>query len=79
MAEELNLDCEIYSFHSISKGIYGECGLRGGYMEISTKIDKEVHDEIHKTKSIYIIYIQRHIDLSKHYWIDYDRTDGHTT
>lgn len=42
-AEELKLDCEIYSFHSISKGIFGECGLRGGYMEISTNIDKEVH------------------------------------
>lgn len=24
----------IFSFHSISKGYYGECGLRGGYMEV---------------------------------------------
>jgi aspartate/methionine/tyrosine aminotransferase len=26
---------ELFSFHSISKGITGECGLRGGYVEIS--------------------------------------------
>jgi len=24
---------ELLSFHSVSKGIFGECGLRGGYME----------------------------------------------
>jgi len=24
---------ELISFHSVSKGIFGECGLRGGYME----------------------------------------------
>jgi alanine transaminase len=39
---ELNLDVEIYSFHSISKGITGECGLRGGYLEITTKNDPDV-------------------------------------
>jgi len=25
---------ELISFHSVSKGIFGECGLRGGYMEL---------------------------------------------
>ena len=24
---------ELASFHSVSKGITGECGLRGGYVE----------------------------------------------
>jgi alanine transaminase len=28
IALELSIDSEIYSFHSISKGITGECGLR---------------------------------------------------
>ncbi|ETO06941.1 alanine aminotransferase [Reticulomyxa filosa] len=27
-------DVELISFHSISKGVFGECGLRGGYMEL---------------------------------------------
>lgn len=29
---------ELVSFHTVSKGVYGECGLRGGYMEF-TNID----------------------------------------
>lgn len=29
---------ELVSFHTVSKGVYGECGLRGGYMEL-TNID----------------------------------------
>jgi alanine transaminase len=48
----LNLDSEIYSFHSISKGINGECGLRGGYMEITSKLDSKVKAEIQKAKTI---------------------------
>ena len=52
VAIELNLDSEIYSFHSISKGINGECGVRGGYMEISSKLDQHVKAEIQKAKSI---------------------------
>jgi alanine transaminase len=39
VAQRLNLDVEIYSFHSISKGIIGECGVRGGYFEITSPID----------------------------------------
>ncbi|KAI3386409.1 hypothetical protein SNEBB_000917 [Seison nebaliae] len=27
-------DLELVSFHSVSKGYFGECGLRGGYMEV---------------------------------------------
>lgn len=26
---------ELVSFHTVSKGVYGECGLRGGYMELT--------------------------------------------
>lgn len=31
---------ELISFHTVSKGVYGECGLRGGYMEL-TNIDEK--------------------------------------
>ena len=24
----------IFSFNSVSKGVFGECGMRGGYMEM---------------------------------------------
>ena len=41
------------SFHSVSKGIQGECGLRGGYMEL-VNIDKEVMQYIFKLKALSI-------------------------
>lgn len=41
---------ELVSFHSISKGIYGECGRRGGYMEL-VGIDDEVYAELYKLAS----------------------------
>jgi alanine transaminase len=43
-------EIELVSFHSISKGVYGECGRRGGYMEL-TGIDTNVVDEIYKLAS----------------------------
>jgi aspartate/methionine/tyrosine aminotransferase len=42
---------ELFSFHSISKGLIGECGLRGGYLE-GHNIDINVMKEILKLKSI---------------------------
>lgn len=42
---------ELVSFHTVSKGAYGECGLRGGYMELHN-FDPAVIDEIYKTASI---------------------------
>eukprot|EP01102_Stenamoeba_stenopodia_P004541 TRINITY_DN1483_c0_g1_i1.p1 TRINITY_DN1483_c0_g1~~TRINITY_DN1483_c0_g1_i1.p1 ORF type:complete len:538 (+),score=125.19 TRINITY_DN1483_c0_g1_i1:111-1724(+) len=44
-------DVELISFHSISKGVIGECGQRGGYLEL-TNIHKEVHDQLYKLASI---------------------------
>ena len=41
---------ELVSFHSISKGVFGECGRRGGYMEM-VGIDPAVQDEIYKLAS----------------------------
>eukprot|EP00357_Protocruzia_adherens_P005992 CAMPEP_0114991426 /NCGR_PEP_ID=MMETSP0216-20121206/11365_1 /TAXON_ID=223996 /ORGANISM="Protocruzia adherens, Strain Boccale" /LENGTH=499 /DNA_ID=CAMNT_0002354751 /DNA_START=98 /DNA_END=1597 /DNA_ORIENTATION=+ len=42
---------EMVSLHSISKGLSGECGLRGGYMELSN-IDPDVMAQMFKIRSI---------------------------
>jgi len=44
-------DVELISFHSTSKGVFGECGKRGGYFE-TTNIDSGVKKEILKILSI---------------------------
>jgi alanine transaminase len=42
---------ELFSFHSTSKGMIGECGRRGGYFEC-TNIDNAVLDQLYKMASI---------------------------
>ena len=42
---------ELYSFHNVSKGILGECGIREGYMEL-TNIASDGVEEIYKLASI---------------------------
>lgn len=49
MGEEFK-DVELVSFHSISKGMIGECGRRGGYFEL-VGIDEKVIDQIYKLVS----------------------------
>ncbi|KAI9182878.1 alanine transaminase [Blastocladiella emersonii ATCC 22665] len=44
-------DIELISFHSISKGMIGECGRRGGYFEC-VGIDPAVLDQLYKIASI---------------------------
>lgn len=44
-------DLELVSFHSTSKGFIGECGKRGGYMELDS-IDPAVQAQIYKLASI---------------------------
>ncbi|ORX89659.1 PLP-dependent transferase [Basidiobolus meristosporus CBS 931.73] len=44
-------DVELISFHSISKGMIGECGRRGGYFELQG-IEQEVVDQIYKISSV---------------------------
>jgi len=46
-------DIEMFSYHSTSKGIIGECGLRGGYMEF-VNIDPKVVDMLIKLKSVFL-------------------------
>ncbi|XP_064910757.1 alanine aminotransferase 1 isoform X2 [Columba livia] len=42
---------ELASFHSISKGFMGECGFRGGYMEV-INMDPEVKEQLVKLVSV---------------------------
>jgi len=44
---------ELVSLHSVSKGLQGECGLRGGYME-THNLEKFANEMIFKLKSIYL-------------------------
>ena len=41
---------ELVSFHSTSKGLYGECGHRGGYMEV-VGMDSRVEGHLYKLAS----------------------------
>jgi aspartate/methionine/tyrosine aminotransferase len=44
-------DVSLFSFHSCSKGYLGECGHRGGYLEVRN-VPEEVADEITKLQSV---------------------------
>lgn len=44
-------DLELVSFHTVSKGVIGECGLRGGYMEL-LNIHPGTIEEMYKIASI---------------------------
>lgn len=44
-------DVELMSFHSTSKGVVGECGKRGGYVEM-TNISPEVHQQYLKLATL---------------------------
>jgi alanine transaminase len=46
-----NGSLQLISFHSVSKGFLGECGLRGGYFEV-IGVPQEVKAEIVKLASI---------------------------
>lgn len=48
---DLKSSVELFSFHSISKGYYGECGLRGGYMELMN-VHQDINEEIYKMMSM---------------------------
>ena len=54
-AKKVAMDCrlknlQIVSFHSTSKGLIGECGRRGGYMELH-RIDPYVQSQLYKLAS----------------------------
>eukprot|EP01147_Barroeca_monosierra_P009609 gene9609-1831_t len=42
---------ELFSFHTVSKGVFGECGRRGGYLE-AINIHPDALDQLYKVFSI---------------------------
>uniref|UniRef100_A0A0C9SAS0 alanine transaminase n=1 Tax=Wollemia nobilis TaxID=56998 RepID=A0A0C9SAS0_9CONI len=44
-------DICLVSYQSVSKGYYGECGKRGGYMEV-TGLDSDVKEQLYKVASV---------------------------
>lgn len=48
---EVRENLELVSFHSISKGMIGECGRRGGYFEC-VNLDSQVLEQIYKMASV---------------------------
>ena len=51
VVRELQSPVALFSFHSISKGVKGECGRRGGYFEC-TNISDEVRALLYKMASV---------------------------
>jgi glutamate--glyoxylate aminotransferase len=51
LGEPYKSQIELMSFQTVSKGSFGECGLRGGYVECSN-IDPKVMAEMYKLSSI---------------------------
>lgn len=51
MPAEYKNTCELVSLHSVSKGLLGECGLRGGYMYVHN-FNPEITNQLVKLKSI---------------------------
>lgn len=51
MGSPMSKELQLVSFHTVSKGYWGECGQRGGYFEM-TNIPQESVDEIYKIASI---------------------------
>lgn len=51
MPKEIADSVELVSFHSISKGVSGECGRRGGYFELCN-INPDVVEQIYKMASV---------------------------
>lgn len=51
VVRKLNSPVQLVSFHSISKGIKGECGRRGGYFEC-TNISEDVRAILYKMVSV---------------------------
>lgn len=49
MGGDISKQQELISFHSVSKGPYGECGMRGGYMEM-TNVHQGTIDEMYKVR-----------------------------
>jgi aspartate/methionine/tyrosine aminotransferase len=56
LGDPFRSELELISLNSVSKGLLGECGLRGGYME-TANLDSFVSDMLYKLKSIELCLI----------------------
>ncbi|KAI8089746.1 pyridoxal phosphate-dependent transferase [Halteromyces radiatus] len=66
--EHVKKQVELVSFHSISKGMVGECGRRGGYFEC-INLNQDILDQIYKMASVSLcpnIHGQILVDLMCH-------------
>ena len=71
---------ELISYHSVSKGMIGECGRRGGYMEL-INIDPVVVEQIYKVceqRAVLVAEVTRclatavfHQSVLEHRWADH--------
>ncbi len=52
VAANKNKPVDLFSFNSVSKGLLGECGLRGAYLE-TFNLQDEVLAQLHKLKTMY--------------------------
>lgn len=51
VVRDLNSSVPLVSFHSTSKGLIGECGLRGGYFEL-TNFPRVIRDHLYRLASV---------------------------
>lgn len=51
LSPEVRDNCELASLHSVSKGLLGECGARGGYLYLHN-FNPDVTEQLVKLKSI---------------------------
>ncbi|CAL9777046.1 unnamed protein product [Musa acuminata subsp. burmannicoides] len=51
MGPPISTEVQLVSFHTVSKGYWGECGQRGGYFEM-TNLPAKTVDEIYKVASV---------------------------
>ncbi|KAH7675527.1 Gamma-glutamyltransferase protein [Dioscorea alata] len=51
MGPPISKELQLISFHTVSKGYWGECGQRGGYFEM-TNLSPQAVEEIYKVSSI---------------------------
>mmetsp|Transcript_83943 Transcript_83943/g.166623 ORF Transcript_83943/g.166623 Transcript_83943/m.166623 type:complete len:494 (+) Transcript_83943:82-1563(+) len=51
VVQEMGSKIELFSFHSVSKGVVGECGLRGGFVHCHN-VEQGVIDQMYKLCSV---------------------------
>ena len=58
MVDKLKSPVELLSFHSVSKGLVGECGRRGGFVELHN-IHSEVFEQVRGCLALELVFLSR--------------------